>query len=262
MMDVSQGSPERFGYSWDRFAELTPEQEFQFELWTTPIPLTTGWRAMRFLDAGCGMGRNSYWPMKHGAESGVAIDLDDRSLARARNNLTDFPGVVVRKASIYDIPYENEFDIVFSIGVIHHLEYPEKAIEQLVRAAKPGGRILVWVYGYENLEFYVNILNPVRKYLFSRMPLSLVRMIAFMPTALLWVMLKVGLRPIEYMKMLSKFPFMHLHHIVFDQMLPKTASYWTKDQALDLLKSPALGDITIHWINECSWSITGIKRQV
>jgi SAM-dependent methyltransferase len=87
MMDASKGSPERFGFSWDRFSELTPAQEQQFKLWTTPIDLATSWWGVRFLDAGCGMGRNAYWPMKHGAHSGVAIDLDDRSLEWARRNL-------------------------------------------------------------------------------------------------------------------------------------------------------------------------------
>jgi SAM-dependent methyltransferase len=258
-MDTSKGSPERFGYSWDRFSELTPAQERQFQLWTTPIDLVIGWRGSRFLDAGCGMGRNTYWPMKHGARSAVAIDLDDRSLERARRNLAQFPEVTVQKGSIYDIPYENEFDIAFSIGVIHHLEQPDTAIAQLVKATKAGGKVLIWVYGYENLEFYVNVLNPIRKALFSKMPLSLVRLIAYLPAAILWVMLKLGIRPIAYLKLLSGFPFRHLHHIVFDQMLPQTANYWTKDQALALFQRAGLKDIQAHWINDCSWTLIGIK---
>jgi SAM-dependent methyltransferase len=63
------------------------------------------------------------------------------------------PHLVIERASIYEIPYESEFDIAFSIGVIHHPEHPDIAIEQLVKATKSGGRILIWVYGYENLEF-------------------------------------------------------------------------------------------------------------
>jgi hypothetical protein len=128
-----------------------------------------------------------------------------------------------------------------------------------VKATKAGGQILIWVYGYENLEFYVNVLNPVRKALFARMPLPLVRLIAYLPTAVLWVLLKLGIRPIAYLKLLSGFPFKHLHHIVFDQMLPQTANYWTRDQALALLERAGLVDIQAHWINECSWSVVGIK---
>ena len=98
--------------------------------------------------------------MKYGASGGVAFDLDERSLAAARANLKAFPQVQVEAASIYDIPYEDRFDIVFSIGVVHHLDDPERAIRQLAKAAKPGGQVLVWLYGRENLGFYVNLLSP------------------------------------------------------------------------------------------------------
>jgi SAM-dependent methyltransferase len=259
-MDTRKGSPERFGYSWDRFFDLSTDQEKQFARWTAPIDLESGWRGVRFLDAGCGMGRNSFWPMRHGARSGVAIDLDGRSLSRARQNLASFPNVDVRGASIYEIPFENEFDIAFSIGVIHHLEHPEAAVRQLVKATRPGGRVLIWVYGYENLELFVNVLNPLRKLLFSRLPLGIVRALAYPPSAALWVLLRLGVHPIEYLKMLRGFSFQHLLAIVFDQMLPVTANYWTREQALALLPSEELQDVEIRWVNECSWTVTAIKR--
>jgi len=259
--DVAKGSPERFGYAWDRFHDLTPDQERQFALWTTSIDLETGWRGVRFLDAGCGMGRNSYWPMKHGAAACVAMDLDARSLERARTNLAPFPAAAVRAASIYDIPYENEFDVAFSLGVIHHLDDPRAGVAQLVKAAKPGGRVLIWVYGYENLEFFVNVLDPARKLLFSWLPLVIVRALAYLPTAALWLMLRLGIRPIAYLKLLSGFSFAHLHAIVFDQMLPKTARYYRKAEALALLQHDALEPAEIYWVNECSWTVTARKKQ-
>jgi SAM-dependent methyltransferase len=237
---------------------LTPEQERQFQLWTTPINPAGGWHEVRFLDAGCGMGRNSYWAMKHGARSGVAIDLDDRSLERARRNLVKFP-VAVEKTSIYEIPYENEFDVAFSIGVVHHLEHPDTAIAQLVKATRPGGRVVVWVYGYENLELYVKVLNPLRVALFSKMPLALLSRLAYLPSAALWLFLRLGVRRFSYLELLKGFPFKHLHQIVFDQMLPQNTFYWRRDEALALLERAGLKDIQIYWINECSWTVVGTK---
>jgi len=260
MANVKAGSPERFGYSWERFSKLSPEQEQQFLLWTLPIDRSSGWQGKRFLDAGCGAGRNSYWPLTYGAASAVAMDLDDRSLDAARANLADFPSAQVVRASIYDIPYENEFDIAFSIGVVHHLEDPKRAIRELTKAVKPGGQVLFWVYGYENLEIFVNVLNPARKVLFSRAPLGLVRSLAFIPTAALYLMLKAGITPIAYLKLLRTFPFMHLHHIIFDQMLPKTANYWRKDEALQLAEQAGLTNLKIVHVNECSWTVLGTKR--
>ena len=91
------------------------------------------------------MGRNSYWPLKYGAAGGVAVDIDERSLERARRNLNPFPTLQVMRASAYDLAFEDRFDLAFSIGVIHHLEHPERALERMVAAAKPGGRVLIRV---------------------------------------------------------------------------------------------------------------------
>lgn len=257
--DDHLGSPERFGYSWDRFRELTPEQERQFRLWTAHLA-PDDWKGKRFLDAGCGAGRNSCWPMSYGAASCVAVDLDERSLEAARRNLGPFSSATVRRCSIYDLDYENEFDIAFSIGVVHHLDNPSLAVRKLAQAAKPGGRVLIWVYGRENLGFYVNVLDPARKLFFSWMPLWLVRLLAYVPTAALWLLLKLGITPLAYLKLLKDFPFRHLHHIVFDQMLPRIANYWTREESTALLSAAGLKDVKAEWVNQVSWSVIGTKR--
>jgi SAM-dependent methyltransferase len=80
--DDLRGSPERFGYEWEAYAEILPEHEEQFRRWTAALS-PADWLGKDFLDVGCGMGRNSFWPMKYGAASGVAVDIDERSLASA-----------------------------------------------------------------------------------------------------------------------------------------------------------------------------------
>lgn len=257
--DNRQGSPDRFGYSWERFSDLTADQEAQFRLWTTPLSPDRDWQGTTFLDAGCGAGRNSYWGMSYGAASCVAMDLDDRSLDAARRNLGKFPTAQVQKCSIYDIPYRDAFDIALSIGVIHHLNDPELAVRKLAQATKPGGKVLIWVYGYENLVLYVNFLNPLRKLLFSRIPLALVRWLAWLPAVLLWGLLRAGFTPLAYLRLLRTFPVRHIHHIVFDQMLPRTAFYWRREQAIALLEQAGLCDIRCECVNDVSWSVIGTK---
>jgi SAM-dependent methyltransferase len=255
----SRGSPERFGYSWERFSEPTADQEEQFRRWTVHLNPGRDWKGVRVLDAGCGAGRNSYWALKYGAASCVCVDLDERSLSAAKRNLSAFPDAKIQKCSIYDLAFENEFDVVFSIGVIHHLAKPQDAVKKLSQAAKPGGRVLLWVYGCEGIGTYVHLLNPLRKALFSWMPLPLVRTLAYIPAALLWLILRAGLTPLEYLRLLRKFSFAHLHHIVFDQMLPKIAHYWTKSEAVALLEQAGLVDIKAAWVNQVSWSVIGVK---
>src|SRR3974390_3001624 len=102
---ITLGSPERFGYEWDLYSEIRPEYEEQFRRWTVHLK-TVDWKGRTFLDVGCGMGRNSYWPMIYGAAGGVAIDVDKRSLDAARQTLLRYPSVSVEERSAYDPGYE------------------------------------------------------------------------------------------------------------------------------------------------------------
>jgi len=63
------------------------------------------------------------------------------------------------------IPFDSDsFDLVISVAVFHHLETQEnvsKALREMVRVAKPGGRIMIWDH---------NPLNPYWKFLMPRLP--------------------------------------------------------------------------------------------
>ena len=252
------GSPERFGYSWARYDEILPQHEEQFRRWSAPLA-PADWRGLRFLDAGCGIGRNSLWPMRDGAAGGLAIDVDDRSLEAARRNLAGFPALEIRRLSVYELDARDEFDLAFSIGVIHHLDRPRDAVARLVAAVKPGGRVLVWLYGRENNGWVVRVADPLRRALFSRLPLGLVHALSWLPTAALWLMLRLGIRPIEYFRLLAGFSFRHLRAIVFDHMIPRTADYYRRDEAIALLRDCGLVEVEARWVNEMSWTAIGRK---
>jgi SAM-dependent methyltransferase len=257
---VARGSPERFGYSWDRYAEILPDHEEQFLRWSAPLGREF-WRGKQFLDGGCGVGRNSFWPMRYGAAGGVAIDVDDRTLARARENLAQFPTIEVRRQSIYEIAEENAVDVAFSIGVVHHLSDPPAAVARLVRAARPGGHVFVWLYGREGNGWIVWFFNPIRRALFSRLPLRLVHALSWPLTALLWLGLRMGLQTTAYFRLIRGFSFEHLRAIVFDHMIPKIALYYTKAEAIALLQAAGLENVQAEWVNEMSWSVHGTKPE-
>lgn len=256
--EISSGSPERFGYEWAAYSEIRPDYEEQFRRWTVHIS-PDDWRRKFFLDVGCGMGRNSYWPMIYGAAGGLAIDVDRRSLKAAEGNLASFPTMKVEERSVYDIGHKDAFDIAFSIGVIHHLEHPDKAIAGMVKAVKPGGKVLIWVYGLENNRPIVYLLDPLRKALFSRLPVGFVHHLSLYPTALLWIALRLGVGRIAYFDLLRRMTFRHVRSIVFDQMLPKIANYWPRAKVEELLQEQGLTDVALAWVNEMSWSAIGTK---
>lgn len=252
------GSPERFGWEWGTYSDLLPIHEEQFRRWTPHLP-PDAWAGKTFLDVGCGMGRNSHWPMTYGAAGGVAVDLDERSLSAARRTLAAHPTMEVARASAYDLPYRDRFDVVFSIGVVHHLQDPALALARMAAAARPGGQVMVWVYGAENNHWLTAGLNPLRRALFSRLPTGLVHHLSLYPTGLLWLLLRLGVQPISYFRLIAKFGFPHLRSIVFDQMLPRIAHYWTGPEVQALLRGAGLQDIRLAWVNEMSWSAIGTR---
>jgi hypothetical protein len=44
-------------------------------------------------------------------------------------------------------------------------------------------------------------------------------------------------------------------------MLPRISNYWKKDEAVDLLRQAGLRDIRTEWVNECSWTVRGVKPE-
>lgn len=255
---TASGSPDRFGYSWNRFSEPTEAQEEQFHRWTAVLG-TNGWLGKRILDVGCGAGRNSLWAMRSGASGGVAIDVDDRSLQHAAENLKEFSTLKVEKKSIYDVGFDQEFDIAFSIGVIHHLTDPETALLRMVAAVKPGGQVLIWLYGFENNEWIVRWWDPLRRLIFSRMPLRLAHFIAGSLASVLWCWLRLGMGRGPYMRQLRAFNFLHLRHIVFDHMVPSTARYYRREEAVCLVERVGLRIEKVDWVNDMSWTILSVK---
>lgn len=255
------GSPDRFGFEWNRYSEIDPRYEEQFLRWM-PHFSKADWKGKRFLDVGCGMGRNSYWPLSYDAASSKSIDVDDRSLAAARRTLAPFPQAEVLQCSAYEIPDESSFDVVFSIGVLHHLEFPERALDRMVRAAKPGGRVAIWVYGRENNGWMLWVLDPARKVVFSKLPVGFVHFLSLFPTVGLWLALRLGLSQIEYFRLIRTFSFSHLRSIVFDQMLPRISNYWRRDEVERMMRDAGLHNIALQWVNEMSWAAIGTKNPV
>jgi SAM-dependent methyltransferase len=238
---------------------MTPEYEAQFRNWTSPI-LENEWAGRRVLDAACGMGRNSVWPLKWGARELVAFDLDDRSIRAAERTLRDFPNAHVKKYDIHHIPFRSEFDIAFSIGVIHHLEDPKKALEGMVDALVPGGKLLIWVYSREGFEWIPDYVDPIRNALTSRLPLPLVHVLSYLCSVPLFCFVKIFRGPTGYFRQLSTFKFWHLHSIVFDQLIPSIAHYWTRDEVRALVKELPLENVeVIRPVNDCGWILVGKK---
>lgn len=256
-MSGDPGSSDRFSREWTTYREILPTYEGQFRRWVHPLS-PESFRGRSVLDAGCGTGRNSYWPLLYGASQVEAFDAAPETVEVARRNLASFPNATVRCGSIYDLDERDRYDIVLCIGVIHHLERPREAVRRLFDAVRPGGTLLLWVYGYEGNEWIVRCVNPLRA-VASRLPYGVVDPLARALSLPLHLWAKAAGRRHPYFRALGGFSLRHVHSIVVDQLIPRIARYWKRDEALALLEGiPATG-VAAHRVNRNSWTVTGTK---
>jgi len=74
----------------------------------------------------------------------VGLDVVPEMLAHARTSAKEVENVSFVEGSVTRLPFEDErFDLVASSRTIHHLEWPDVAIAEMVRVTRLRGRLLV-----------------------------------------------------------------------------------------------------------------------
>jgi Tfp pilus assembly protein PilF/SAM-dependent methyltransferase len=101
------------------------------------------------LIAGCGTGQRSIaMAQKFGAQNMLAVDLSLTSLCYARRK-SDELGLAIAygQADLLEIgQIERQFDLMESLGVLHHLADPWEGWRRLLTALRPGGFMLLGLY--------------------------------------------------------------------------------------------------------------------
>jgi len=98
----------------------------------------------RVLEIGCGRGVGTEIIFERfGAGEVHAFDVDPEMIALARSRLSHFPvdrlSLFVGDASSIEAE-DASFDSVFDFGIIHHIPDWKKAVREVVRVLRPGGR--------------------------------------------------------------------------------------------------------------------------
>ena len=253
----AHGSPTRFGYEWEYFNDLIPEYEEQFNRWISVLELES-LVDLFVVDAGCGTGRNSLWMHKKGAKKVLAFDVEPSTVRVASRNLKNYKNIEVVQMSIYNakLTDTNLADIVFSIGVIHHLADPTAALLNLFKLLKPNGLLVIWVYGKEGNKWLLWFLEPVRK-ITKHIPMPILNSLSNILAFPLFMYLRVPLPKSKYLKLISTFRYWHLKSIVLDQLLPNIANYWSQDEVRELLRVAGFRNIRVKSVNDMSWSASG-----
>lgn len=109
------------------------------------------WRGKKVLEIGCGIGTDTINFARNGAQV-TAVDLTEKSLEVARQRARVFGledrirFVQANAEQLSNFIAPEQFDLIYSFGVIHHTPHPERVMEELRKYAGPGTTVKIMVY--------------------------------------------------------------------------------------------------------------------
>jgi len=140
------------------FFEEIEKQRYAQEYHIPGIVNFPAWKGRVVLEVGCGLGTDLLQFARSGAHV-TGIDLTPKAieLTRERFKLYNL-GATIEVGDAEHLRFPDEtFDLVYSHGVIHHTPNSQKAIDEIHRVLKPGGRAIVMLYHKHSYNYQVNI---------------------------------------------------------------------------------------------------------
>ena len=135
---------------WDK---ISPLYDLFENAYNHKVYANTGKKVAEYIESGdevlecaCGTGAISVY-IAGKCRSLVATDFAEGMLKRAAKKCSKINNVSIKQADITNLEYEDaSFDKVVAGNVIHLLPEPEKALKELERVVRPGGKIIIPTY--------------------------------------------------------------------------------------------------------------------
>jgi SAM-dependent methyltransferase len=265
---------EKFGWQWQHFDHHDSLYEDFLLGWLAPVK-PEFFANKVVLEGGCGKGRHTQLAARWGVRDIISIDLSD-SVEPAFAATRHLENAHVIQADMYHLPVRRVFDYAFSVGVLHHLPDPRGGFVSLAAKVKSGGHISAWVYGAENNDWIVRLVNPLRTTITSRIDPRALLQLSKAPTALLFAATKLIYGPLnksekgrelarhlfynDYLSAISVFDWREHHAIVFDHLVAPTAFYLSRDEFEEWWREIGATEVVIGWHNKNSWRGFGKVR--
>lgn len=247
----------------DQWSLFEDQEEFLFRDWIHPNTLED-FRGKTVLECGCGGGQHTRM-VSAVAESITAVDLNTADLARERNR--EAKNVSFVEADIATMSLDRQFDVVFSIGVVHHTDDPDKTVENMKRHVKPGGKLIVWVYSKEGNALVEHVVEPVRRTLLHALPPKGLMWLSRVITALMYIPIyTIYLLPLrflpfyEYFGNFRKLSFERNTLNVFDKLNAPQTQFISEARIRAWFDGDTFRDAQISSYCGVSWRGSGTKQ--
>ena len=264
---------ESFGEEWSKFNYFDEEEiENIGNEYFDIIDFSQFNKQSKALDVGCGTGR---WSVYLSSKFSHVYAMDPSKAIYSAANLTqDIPGIHLIKASVENIPFEDEtFDLVISLGVLHHIPDTKKALTSVVKKVKKGGQCLIYLYyALDNRTLlYKTIFHAssffrffISKFpsIFKKLVCDLIAVAVYMPFIYLSKLvvfafgIKIGGKiPLSYY---SNKSFNVIRNDALDRFGTPLEQRFTKVQITEMLEESGLHDIDFS-DNQPYWHVIGRK---
>ncbi len=232
-----------FGYEWRHFSDIRPEGEANFR-WYFAAYAPESLQGKVLLDAGCGKGRHLFFAAQQ-ARKIIGVDLSP-AVDAAFANAGHLENVHIVQADLFQLPLrQRSFDMVYSLGVLHHLPEPEAGFREILRYGKPGADVLVYLYWSLNDEprwkrILLGLVTRLRQ-ITTRLPFPLLRAFSWCVAVACEICLVAPYRLLRNthwkafaetlpLKLYADFPFRVLYQDQFDRFSAPIENRYDREQ--------------------------------
>ena len=259
-----------FSNSWNTLPAESVYTRKQVADWLSPLT-EEDVRRRSVLEMGCGnaslMLHLLAWQPKslHGIDLGTSVQS-----ASANLSLSGYQNWSIEQADL-TIYKSKGFDLVYCIGVLHHLESPRRGFRAVIDNVKPGGRFHCWVYAKEGNRLVISLVDPIRR-IASKLPWWVNKYLIATPLSLVfYCYAKTITQPslkafsdkmpmFEYCEWIRERKVNFFRHVVFDQLVSPQTWYIDRNTVQDWIKSNERVDQESVYIilrNGNSWKFGG-----
>lgn len=228
-----------------------------------PLLATDDIKGLTVCDIGSGTGRVVNMLLDSGVGRVIAVEPSDAYDALKANTDSRKHRVTLIHDVGESLPPTGDIDLIVSFGVLDHITNPFPTVKAAYWALRPGGKMLIWVYGYEGNRLYLSLCVPIRCFT-KRLPHGILEVLSKCLCSVAEIygsacrFLRLPLR--------SYFinHFMKLSHdkqvlTVYDQLKPAYAKYYRKQEAMDILLAAGFTEVKAYHRHGYSWTIVGSK---
>jgi len=255
-----------FASSWNRVGSVYTRE--QFLEWIAPLT-PSDFAGRDVLELGFGNGSLLAHAGTLGPRRLTGIELGE-TLEQTQRNLSHLPPVLLdlRRGDLTTASL-GEFDVVYCIGVLHHLADPGAGFDSVLRHTRPGGRFHCWVYAFEGNAIVRWIVDPIRRAA-SRLPWWLTKYALALPLVLPYFVYAKLIRFLPaaparrlplgpYSLWIAREPLRFFHHVAFDQLVTPRTRYLRRAEIDRWLCDPRVDPASAYVVfrNGNSWKFGG-----